>query len=124
MKITEYELIKINKETKEKTIKTYNIDDNIEINKEKNKYMFKIKEKEGYFLYRTDDIYSKCLQLIKTYNENIKDFINEYEYITIDEYEKNLREYEEEQERLRKEQEEKERLEQEENIEENKEIDF
>lgn len=101
MKITEYELIEINKETKEKKRQIYNIEDNVEINKEKNNYMFKILQKDGYFIYKTDDIYSKCLSLMRTYDTNIKDFLSEYEYITVEEYEKKLREHEEEQEKLR-----------------------
>lgn len=115
MKITKYELIEINKETKEKKRQIINIKDNVEINKEKNNYMFKILQKDGYFIYKTNDIYSKCLSLMRTYDTNIKDFLNEYEYITVEEYEKKLREYEEEQERLRKEKIEKEKEKEQEN---------
>lgn len=111
MEITEFELIKINKETKEKKKQIFNIEDNVKIDEEKNNYMFKIKEKKGYFIYKTDDIYSKCLSLMKTYNTNIKDFLSEYEYITVEEYEKKLREYEEEQEKLREKEKEQENME-------------
>lgn len=117
MKITEYELIKINKETKEKKRQIYNIEDNVEINEEKNNYMFKILQKDGYFIYKTDDIYSKCLSLMKTYNTNIKDFLSQYEYITVEEYEKKLKEYEEEQEKLREKEKEQEQEKNTENME-------
>lgn len=115
MKIIEFELIEINKETKEKKKQIFNIEDNVKIDEEKNNYMFKIVEKKGYFIYKTDDIYLKCLSLMRSYNVNIKDFLSEYEYITVEEYEKKLKEYEEEQEKLREK--EKEQEEQEKNTE-------
>lgn len=104
MNITEYTLISINKKTKEQTKNVKNIEENIEIDKKNYRYLVKIEEKEGYFIYKENDILNYSIEISKPF-KGIQD-IQEYEYIEIETYNEKLKEYEEEQERLRKEREE------------------
>lgn len=113
MNITEYTLVSINKKTKERTENVKNIEENTEIDKKNYRYLVKIEEKECFYIYKENDILNYCIELSKPF-KSIQD-IKEYEYISIEEYEKKLKEYEEEQERLRKEREELEKQKEEEN---------
>lgn len=117
MNIKEYILITINKKTKERIENIKNIEENIEIDKKNYRYLIKIEEKEGFYIYKEKDICNYCIELSKPF-KSIQD-IQEYEYIEIETYNEKLRLYEEEQERLRKEREELEKeKEQEKNTEE------
>lgn len=104
MNIKEYILITINKKTKERIESIKNIEENIEIDKKNYRYLVKIEEKEGYFIYKENDILNYSIEISKPF-KSIQD-IQEYEYIEIETYNEKLKEYEEEQERLRKEREE------------------
>lgn len=110
MKITEFILKITNNNTKEKTQELHNINDEIIIDTNNNRYMVIVKAPENYYIWDPSSLYSASIELCMRYD---REELKNYELILIDEYNEKVREYEEKQ-RLIQEQEELERKRQEE----------